>query len=84
MERLCLKASSLGLVLPPSSWTFVGPLAMAFRSPRLSQRDAQVLFLCLPFTSCILLKVNFRPGYKLRRKGSTCSFLSASFFLFKE
>lgn len=85
LNRLHLKAFSLALVLPPCSWTSVRPSAKAFKRTRLSRRDAQVLFLCfLPFTSYILLKVNFRSGYKLRHKGSTCNFLSASFFLFKE
>ena len=84
LDRLRLKASGLGLVLPPCSWTSVRRSAKAFKRTRLFRRDAQVFFSCfLPFTSYILLKVNFRSGYKLRHKGSTCNFLSASFFYLK-
>lgn len=84
LDRLCLKASGLGLVLPPCFWTSVCRSAKAFKWTRLFRRDAQVLFSCfLPSTSYILLKVNFHSGYKLRHKGSTCNFLSASFFYLK-
>lgn len=84
LDRLRLQGSGLGPVLPPCSWTSVRRSAKAFKWTRLFRRDAQVLFSCfLPFASYILLKVNFRSGYKLRHKGSTCNFLSASFFYLK-
>lgn len=68
----------------PACWTSVHRSAKAFKWTRLFWRDAQVLFSCfLPSTSYILLEVNFHSGYKLRHKGSTCNFLSASFFYLK-
>lgn len=79
LDRLGLKASGLGPALPPCSWISVRHSAKAFSGTRLFRRDAQVLFSCfLPFASYILLEGNFCSEYKL--KGSTCNFLSASFF----
>lgn len=85
LDQLRLKASRSAPVLPPQLVDLCPSLGRGLQVNQVVRRDAQVLFLCfLPFTSYILLKVNCRCGCKLRHKGSTCNFLSASFFLFKE
>lgn len=85
----CVKALSEVLQLGPGStsfpldlcWTFSYGLQVTFQA--VWKGCSGFVFVCLPITSHILLKVNFRSGHKRRHKGSTCSFLSASFFYLK-
>lgn len=79
-DRLHLKLSGLGLVLPPCPWKpGSASLSMAWLRPSCEPGCLEgMLRFCFP-VFFPLLEVNFHSGYKLGRKGSTCNFLSASF-----